>query len=48
MTRTGDLQAAQVRYGIQAGRRFWYGCASMVGRIGAKGVDSGREELRDV
>lgn len=21
----------------RAGRRFWYGCASMVGRIGAKG-----------
>lgn len=25
----------------RAGRRFWYGCASMVGRIGAKGRRSG-------
>lgn len=32
----------------RGGRRFWYGCVSMVDRMETRDVNQGREELRDV
>lgn len=36
----GELtyKQAQAQYGSRAGLRFWYGCASMVGKIGVRGL----------